>query len=1616
MKYLDKNQKHILAIFIAILLAGMLASCSRISNAAIKPPISSIRVVMDNNYPPYIFLDEQGNARGILVDQWTLWGKRTGVNVELFAVPWEDALAGMRDGKYDVIDTIFYTEERAETYDFTAAYALINVPIFFHNNISGIAGVDDLKGFRVAVKTGDADAEFLEKTGITGLVYYNSYEEIIRAAERKEETIFVLDQAPGLYFLYKYGLQSQFNHSAPLFSGKFHRAVKKGDTALLSLVEGGFAAISATEYREIDNRWFGISQNDKWQKYLPYLRVGVIIAFFAVCILIVFTRTLQKRVNQRTRELNQALIGLQKSERKYREIFNATTEAIFIYSAPGGHLLHVNESMLQMYGYDSEDEVLAQDASDLSAGELPYSDSDARQKMCKALEEGPQVFEWWARKKTGELFWTEVSLRSLQIGGEDQLLAVVRNTTERRQAEEALRASEHLLREAQSIADIGNYMLDFSTGMWQGSAVLDRIFGIDDSYIHSVEGWINLIHPDQQQQMNDYFTNEVIGKRAHFDMEYRIIRQNDQAERWVHGRGRLEVDAQNKLIKMHGVIQDITAHKQAEDEMRQRVMELKTLYESGLAINQLLDPKEIGKKVIELLEEKLGWHHTTVRLYHPQDERLELLAFNQPGFKSEMERREVEERFKTLITRTTQGLSGWAVRNKQVLRSNDLPHDPRYVDTYPGLQSGLYVPMKLGERVIGVISIESEQINVFSSADERLAATLANQAASALENARLFEAERKQRQVSDALRDALSAGASMSASLDFETILDRLLESLERVVPFEGGSIMFVQPEKQTVKIARVRGYKGLDEELVEAIIKYSFDIATVENLRWMLENKQPLVIPDIDQYPNWIRTQGTDFIRSWAGAPIIVNNEVVAFFSLDSTEPNFFTNDHIELLCAFTGQASLALQNARLFEETARRFKEFAALYETSNALSADNDLNTLLKNIVEHATKLLGTSTGAMYLCNRTNDNLEIVVTTTPLVSIGTILRLGEGVAGHVAQTRQPMRIENYSTWEGRSHKYDDVLFHAVLEVPMLFGGNLIGVLNVAEMGDSNRTFTEADERLLSLFAAQAAGVLHSARLREETANRAREFAALYETSNALSSENDLDTMLQVIVEHARKLLGALSGGMYLYLSETKELELTVDSTHSTPLGTRLQLDEGAAGRVAKTYKPLRLDDYSTWEGRSTVFEGSFIRAALEVPMLYGGELIGVLTAEEMGDSERKFTEADERLLSLFASQAAGAIHSARLRQQTARHLNQLQALHIIDRAISSSFDLRPVLNTVIAQTIAQLDVDAVDVLLYHPHLKILDYVTGQGFRTRAIEQTRLRLGECFAGHSAFERRTIHVPNLPESGSSFTRAAILEGEGFLEYYAVPLIAKGEVKGVLEVFNRTPLPLNPEWVDFLETLAGQAAITIDQTQLFDDLQRANLELVIAYDATIEGWARAMDLRDEETENHTRRVTEMTLSLARALGITGNDILHIRRGALLHDIGKMGVPDNILLKEGELTAEEWVLMRRHPQFAYEMLQPIKYLRQSLDIPYCHHEKWDGTGYPRGLKGEQIPIAARIFAIIDVWDAVTSDRPYRKGWTEQKALAHIQEQSGKQFDPKIVDAFLKIAGSEKTGVS
>ncbi len=409
--------------------------------------------------------------------------------------------------------------------------------------------------------------------------------------------------------------------------------------------------------------------------------------------------------------------------------------------------------------------------------------------------------------------------------------------------------------------------------------------------------------------------------------------------------------------------------------------------------------------------------------------------------------------------------------------------------------------------------------------------------------------------------------------------------------------------------------------------------------------------------------------------------------------------------------------------------------------------------------------------------------------------------------------------------------------------------------------------------------------------------------------------------------------------------------------------------------------------------------------IRVLRTGEVNALEFSLQGQDSDRWY---EARLVQLESSELVCIMRDItthkRSEERVQRQYQKLAALRSIDIAITSSFDLSLTLSVFLGQVTAQLGVDAANVLLLNPRTQILEYTAGRGFRTNVLQHTYLRMGEGYAGLAALERRVINIPNLQGRKTDFLRSPTFFHESFQSYFGVPLIAKGQVKGVLEIFHRTPLNPDTEWFDFLETLAGQAAIAVDSATMMKELQRFNAELSLAYDETIEGWSRALDLRDRETEGHTQRVTEITLRLALELGIKEEDMIHVRRGALLHDIGKMGIPDTILFKPGPLDEHEWKVMYQHPRYAYEMLSPIAYLNQALDIPYYHHEKWDGSGYPLGLKGKQIPLAARIFAVADVYDALTSNRPYRNAWPHNNAVNYIRDESGKHFDPVVVDTF------------
>lgn len=412
-------------------LCALLSACGPAPALPTPPPTAphTITVVMDNNYPPYSFLDSAGQSQGILIDEWELWEQKTGVAVELHALPWGEALTRMEAGEFDVIDTIFYNPTRAQIYDFTEPYATLEVPIFFYHEISGITDAESLRDFPVAVKSGDNAIEVLKRHGVEQLVEFDSYEAIVQAAKDYRVGLFVVDKPPALYFLYKLGIQDKFNFTAPLYTGHFHRAVKKGNAELLNLIEAGFAKISVAEYAALESKWYGstsVISPAVWR----FLGLGAGAGLALLLGLAVWNYALQKTVAQRTAEVKA-------SEQRLRTIFDSVNDAIFVQDLAKGAILDVNRKALEMYGYTAE-EVQHLTVEMLSSGEPPYTQTEALGWLRKAAAGEPQLFEWRAKHRAGHLFWVEVNMRRAEVGGHDRVLVAVRDISERKQAEAEL--------------------------------------------------------------------------------------------------------------------------------------------------------------------------------------------------------------------------------------------------------------------------------------------------------------------------------------------------------------------------------------------------------------------------------------------------------------------------------------------------------------------------------------------------------------------------------------------------------------------------------------------------------------------------------------------------------------------------------------------------------------------------------------------------------------------------------------------------------------------------------------------------------------------------------------------------------------------------------------------------------------------------------------------------------------------------------------------------------------------------------------------------------------------------------------------------------------------------
>ena len=716
----------------------------------------------------------------------------------------------------------------------------------------------------------------------------------------------------------------------------------------------------------------------------------------------------------------------------------------------------------------------------------------------------------------------------------------------------------------------------------------------------------------------------------------------------------------------------------------------------------------------------------------------------------------------------------------------------------------------------------------------------------------------------------------------------------------------------------------------------------------------------------------------------------------------------------------------------TTSRGSELAVLNELISTTHTWTDTQVVLSTALEQTAKLVAAD-GAE--CHLVNSSGELQFTTqynldSDFMSGSLDIRfpLGTGIPGLVHASQKAFFIPDIETEAHyqRQNLAQQARYRSLICIPLSGMDSLLGTFmlyfrkSIQPAAGLRETLTTIGKQL---------GIsIERARLFQQTTEQLKELQILQTVANALNRSANIQEALERSLEAVITAMNMRCGWVVLLdgfqknrLAASYNLPPELDpadwSAMQTPCRCIELLQLGKLDAAIKIVECQQLK-------RVTSPDYPYHSHA-SIPIRAGTMLLGNLNI--VPPSGSAITIENYRLFSSIGDQIGVAIERARLYEQAKEQRTREQQILLgHGQMLLGEHNLQTILDQTIKVVSDVLQVEYATLALVAPDGKMYSIRAGLGFPSKKIQETvEFQVSDNSAiSKSIRTKMPVIIPdvNLEIRLKTYTADHDVKLTSLL---IVPMLMGEEALGGIAVYSQSPRQWSEDEIRLLSLLANQTAIAIENTRLFEaehtarkhaevlhmqTIQQAQ-DLTLAYETTIEGWSRALDLRDKETEEHTLRVTNLTLQLAQAFGVSDTELKHIRRGALLHDIGKMGIPDTILHKSGALSDEERAMMRQHPQLAYEMLSPIAYLLPALDIPYCHHEKWDGTGYPRGLTGGEIPLAARIFAVVDVFDALTSNRPYRPAWTTKKALEHIREQAGMHFDPQIVNAFLRLIGDK-----
>lgn len=1055
---------------------------------------------------------------------------------------------------------------------------------------------------------------------------------------------------------------------------------------------------------------------------------------------------------------------------------------------------------------------------------------------------------------------------------------------------------------------------------------------------------------------------------------------------------------EDALIAMWGTQRDVTAEEQSRKELERTGLQeqyqrklAQALADSAVALNSTLSFEQVLDRILDNVGSVVPHDAASIFLIEGDVTRM-------------VRGRGFEER----------GLREWTQELR--LRVNDLTHFRTMVETQQAyvipairedsgwlrlgatwVESYVGVPLCVRGQVIGFLNVDSATPHFYNAQHAADLQAFAAQAATALENARLLAEAQARAQEFSTLYDLTG---ELAVQKDLDTLLNMLVERTMKLLNAPVGGLTLYLAETQELEARVVRG---------ELPIQIGTRVRMGEGMIGHVAlTREPLVVDDYRTWRGRVRRLGDENIVSGAlTGPMLYGGELVgtlSVYELGDTARRF-TKDEAQLLMLVATQAAGLVRTARLHAETQRRADENAALYDLTRELALEHDLDALLDALVAGAMRLLNVPCGVLGLYVPDERVLE------PRIMIGTPyneklggIKLGEGLMGRVALLRQPVVVQDYPNWEYRLHPSNGNAVSAVVGVPMLFGGELVGVLAVHEQGETTRHFTQAEVELLTLLATQGAAMVHNARLHQETERRAHQMSLLYDAGLALNSVLEPKAQLDFLTQIAMRSVHAERAVFFRFQEAARELvlEFSLGFTDQEPYQylERVPLDapQGVEAWVARERMPVTLNDAPAdprfYQSDDRILSGVW------VPIEHDNRLLGVLVV--CSPRPNAFNLNDERLLLLYASQAAVAMENARLYQQALEANERRTILHQASQDIvGAGLDAERVY-LAIHRAVSRLmpcEAFVIAVLDEKGEWIELPYLFDRDGR---LPVGRIPKTRGLSGHMLQRGSSLLIDDLASSRLDVINFGYPVPVTSL--LAAPLRHGGRVFGMLSAQSYRHAAYTADDRVMLEMLAAHAAAALANVRgaetMLQELERAYLETALAL-------AKTIDTRDSYTGAHSDRISDLAVAVAREMQLSEEETYALRLGARLHDIGKIGVPDEILRKSGALDEAEWTLMKRHPEIGAEILSLVRPLQNVIPIVKYHQEHFDGSGYPEGLKGAAIPLGARILAVVDAFSAMTDDRAYRKGRSVEEAIAELRAFGGTQFDPQVVETFVKL---------